>query len=1365
MTREQAEPSLEQRVDEAIAAYLEAVDRDPSFDREEFLARYPDLAAELRSYFADHDELNQLADPLRSAHRGEPTAPPTPSLAAPAVHLQTNDTRFGEYELLREVARGGMGVVYEAQQVRAGRVVALKMILAGPLASAADVQRFRGEAEKAASLDHPHIVPIYEVGEHQGQPYFTMKFCDGGSLAEHMGEFRLPLLDPKSGRDEAGKHWSGAAIAARKARSVDLLAAVARAVHYAHQHGILHRDLKPANILLDAQGEPHVTDFGLAKRVELDSAPSQPGAVVGTPTYMAPEQASGQAQRLSTAADVYSLGAIFYELLTGQPPFRGETPLATLRQVQESEPVRPRLRNPLVDRDLETICLKCLEKEPRQRYGTAEALAEDLERWRRGEPIQARPSSAWERAVKWAKRRPAVAVLVVSVILITVLGVGGVIWQWRRAEAAHGRVQEALDDVRRQKQQADDARREAESAREQEQQAREGAQRAADDSRSRLVRLAVANGVRNLDEDDSTGALPWFAEALRADAGDPGREEMHRVRLGALLRQCPRPVRVWGPAQHQLTYVRGAAFSPDGRRVVLAGQFGTAGVWDVSTGDPVTPPLKRGPPGFTFPTAFSPDGRYVVTNDRYSAATADEVRVWDAVTGEPVTPPLGGKGDTLFLGFSPDSRRMAAAAADHTVRVSDVVTGKPITPPMAHGARVNHLVFSPDGRRLATATADHMVRVWDATTGQPLTPPLPHGAWAQPLAFSPDGHRLVTMCGESVPNEVRLWDVETGKPVRPPIKCAAQVGEASFSPDGRRFLTVVMTPEGEARVWDSATGEPVTPAMTPGFHATFSADGRRVLTFDKMAHLWDAATGKPIAPPVGHRAAVCQAAFSPDGRRLVTAAFPAGGWGTSEARVWDALSGEALTPPLKMFGGASGVGIVVSFSPDGRRLLTTDAVGVAVWDLETPGWALPLVQHADQVTSVSFRPDGRQVLTTSRDGTCRIWDAASGKEIVRALMHPLPVHGAAFSPDGRRVVTGCGETAILVRGTGEARVWNAETGEPVTPPIPHQGGVAGVVFSPDGRRIATVATRYDPKSTPPSLDGEARVWDAATGKPLTPPLKHDCPMYSAQFSPDGGRLLTIGMGVNIHGGPPSKVRVWDAATGEPVTPPLESDAPPGQVSSSPGGCRVKLLGQGGTYTVWDSAWAAEAGNPVGPPAEPRGGYLSFVVLRPDLRRAVVAGPDSARVWGPGAEQPITPPLKVRGIPRQCEFSADGRRLMTAAARLIPFFENGRVEGEVRLWDATTGEPVSGPLRHDAQTPAAVSADGRRLATVNGNRARVWDLSPDGRPVADLVLLADLLSGHRIDATGGYVPLGAGELCETWQKLRSRYPGEFGGGAP
>jgi hypothetical protein len=355
----------------------------------------------------------RMKENVRQRLEEQPTTPASstgdstvdlPQVEAAALASGAKVRYFGDYELLEEIAHGGMGVVWKARQISLNRLVAVKMILAGQLATDEDIRRFRTEAEAAANLDHPNIVPIYEVGQHEGQHYFSMKLVEGASLAKHMAKY-----------------------ANDQRAAASLLVTVAHAVHHAHQRGILHRDLKPANILLDPQDQPHVTDFGLAKRVDPKRGMTQPSVVAGTPSYMAPEQVTGR--QLTTAVDVYALGAILYQLLTCRPPFRADNEYETMRQVAEDEVVKPRTINPHADRDLETICLKCLEKDTRRRYGSAEAVADDLERWLRYEPIQARRSSLWERAVKWVRRRPVIAALSGSLVLTSMVGFALVAWQ------------------------------------------------------------------------------------------------------------------------------------------------------------------------------------------------------------------------------------------------------------------------------------------------------------------------------------------------------------------------------------------------------------------------------------------------------------------------------------------------------------------------------------------------------------------------------------------------------------------------------------------------------------------------------------------------------------------------------------------------------------------------------------------------------------------------------------------------------------------------------------------------------------------------------------------------------------------------
>jgi serine/threonine protein kinase len=428
--RDDLQSDHEKRVGEAVAWYYQAVEKGNPPGSADFLARYPDLRSELESFLADKDVFRRIVGPPLdpnatlppSQHSENATAQYVPAADLTATSPPSNLASksdgalgsvryFGDYELLAEIARGGMGVVFRARQVSLNREVALKMILTGQLASAADVARFHAEAEAAANLDHPNILPIYEIGEHLGQQYFSMKLIDGGSLADTI---------------------RGKAISEQQA--AELLVKVARAIHHAHQRGILHRDLKPANILL-ARAEdngfietkpneshlslsdltPYVTDFGLAKKVEGDSALTHTGTILGTPSYMAPEQARAE-KVLTIAVDIYSLGAILYEVLTGLPPFKAATTLDTILQVLEQEPADPRRLNPVADRDLSAIALKCLAKEPAKRYKSALLLSEDLQRWLEKEPTEARNRSRSQVAVSWVSRHPAATILGLVVI-------------------------------------------------------------------------------------------------------------------------------------------------------------------------------------------------------------------------------------------------------------------------------------------------------------------------------------------------------------------------------------------------------------------------------------------------------------------------------------------------------------------------------------------------------------------------------------------------------------------------------------------------------------------------------------------------------------------------------------------------------------------------------------------------------------------------------------------------------------------------------------------------------------------------------------------------------------------------------------
>jgi hypothetical protein len=537
------------------------------------------------------------------------------SLGATAVSLPDSPALpcLPGYSVEGVLGRGGMGVVYRARHLALNRPVALKMIRAGASSSASALARFRSEAQAAARLQHPNIVQIYEVGEHDGLPYCALELVEGGSLAAKVGKERPAPREA--------------------ARLVEVLAG---AMHFAHCRNVVHRDLKPANVLLAADGTPKVTDFGLARQLDTDSGQTRPGVVMGTPSYMAPEQASGQSSTAGPPADVYALGAILYTLLTGQPPFRGTTSLETLDQVRHQGPVPPSRLVSGVPRDLETICLKCLAKEPDRRYASAQELAEDLRHFQNGEPVRARPVGPGERLWRWARRNPAVAALVAVIHVLALAGIVGIVWQWREAVTARGQAQ---------------SRAEAEA-------------QAKRQTELTLADMHASFGMQADAHNQPAQAVLWFAHAARQASGDPTREYANRLRCAAWERQTFRPVAaVMAPGE----WLNQFAFHPVahpvlGARYLLAETLppkpgpGQWILWDLETESVVPFPANVSTPTAA---AWNPEGNLLALGDDRGEVVLFEFR--SASNGPPfgkVHQQLHVRAGVQVLAFGPAGRNL-----------------------------------------------------------------------------------------------------------------------------------------------------------------------------------------------------------------------------------------------------------------------------------------------------------------------------------------------------------------------------------------------------------------------------------------------------------------------------------------------------------------------------------------------------------------------------------------------------------------------------------------------------------------------------------------------------------------------------------
>jgi WD40 repeat protein/tRNA A-37 threonylcarbamoyl transferase component Bud32 len=989
------------------------------------------------------------------------------------------------YEILGEVGRGGMGVVYKARHHALQRLVALKVNLLGGHAGARELQRFRTEAEALARLRHANIVQIYEVGESQGLPFLALEFVEGGSLADKIDGTPFP-----------------------GSRAAELVEILARAMHAAHQQGVLHRDLKPANVLLTAEGQPKITDFGLAKKLDDTSGQTATGTILGTPSYMAPEQAQGKGAPISPAADVYALGAILYELLTGRPPFRAATPMDTILQVLSEEPVAPVRLQPKVLRDLNTICLKCLEKPAAKRYASALALAVDLRHAQEGRPITAQPVGPAQRSWRWCRRNPVVASLLAAVA-VALVGGTGVASYFAVQAAAHARAAEASAREVRRRLYVSDMRH---------------AQGAWENAQiDRLLELLDEQRPERAGGDDFRG-FEWQYWRRKADTG----LFTWKLPTGPATSVAFSPdgqylaagwghdgtVKVWNASTYQEVFslagpgcklsdpkeppqpsgALSVAFSKDGRRLAACGEDGIVVVWEMATGkeirsfkgtDDFATTLAFGPMGqlavgslknvihvwdadsgreqqrfrghtdAVYAVAFSPDGRHLA-----SASRDKTVKIWNLIQGGgPQTLQHGGS--VWCVAYNPDGSRLASTGSNGEARIWETRTYQPALPPLKDkGMALFSVAFSPDGQRLATGSFDRTIKVWDLTAGAAQEPDAlkGHQSWVKSLAFSPDGRRLASASGDFMSfdaGEVKLWDVAHHR-----HRSAFNIGPHSvdsiaFANASQRFVAVCR--DGTVRVWDTIESEPRTlrlgtpQASGPSLSASvaLSADGQSLAgaSVDGTVKIWDTATWEEQFVHQ-EKEPVTSLAFSPDAQSLA--------WTTTGdmVRMRDLAIQETRILDLK--------GSRIAFAPDGRRLVVAWEKTIRIWDRTTGKDSWPPICHERTVNAVVFSPDGKWLASASKDKTAKVWDAATGQEIFDLKGHGQYVVGVGFSPDGKRLASASSDRSV--------KVWEMESGQEVLS-FDVDGSVRSVAFSADGNRLGCGTSV-----------GSVWIWDAT---PLT----------------------------------------------------------------------------------------------------------------------------------------------------------------------------------------------------------------------------------------------------------------------------------------